>query len=158
MPALTLNDPSRTANVSDLLRYPGLGALPAPSFSQGSSAKVESRVRRIAFGDGYEQRSPSGINASVLKLELVYTKQPYRAVEAIAAFLTGRPPFTERTPADYFYLYVPAELYPMGFPEDQLTNGFHPLALKFIYEAFQVTPAEGRLSNLNVSVSQVFDQ
>lgn len=56
------------------------------------TAKVEEapRVRRVSFGDGYEQRSADGINAVLQKWAVSFVGKTKADAEAIAAFLKAQ--------------------------------------------------------------------
>lgn len=56
----------------------------APSFSN------EPMVRSVKFGDGYEQRTPEGINSNLLKISLNFDKRDESETKAISHFLHSR--------------------------------------------------------------------
>ena len=47
-------------------------------------------MRTIKFGDGYEQRTPEGINTRLLKVSLVFDKRNEAETTAISHFLHQR--------------------------------------------------------------------
>ena len=59
-----------------------------PSFSPTIS--TEPTVKSVKFGDGYEQRTPEGINTRLLKVSLVFDKRSEKETAAIAHFLHER--------------------------------------------------------------------
>lgn len=52
----------------------------------GMAINIQPRVKRIAFGDGYEQRRPDGINHQLRKFEPVFRVETH-AVQEMDAFL-----------------------------------------------------------------------
>jgi len=54
----------------------------------GASLKMAPRVRRVAFGDGYEQRAGDGINNNLQTWDLTFSKRTDTEIEEILAFLT----------------------------------------------------------------------
>ena len=59
-----------------------------PSYSPTIS--TEPSVRTLKFGDGYEQRSPDGINTNLLKISLNYDNRDEAEITAISHFLNER--------------------------------------------------------------------
>ena len=59
-----------------------------PSYSPTIS--TEPSVRTLKFGDGYEQRTPDGINTNLLKISLTYDNRDEAESTAIAHFLNER--------------------------------------------------------------------
>ena len=59
-----------------------------PSYSPTIS--TEPSVRTLKFGDGYEQRSPDGINTNLLKISLTYGNRDEAEITAISHFLHER--------------------------------------------------------------------
>tara|TARA_B100000614_G_scaffold262313_1_gene295220 strand:- start:2707 stop:3249 length:543 start_codon:yes stop_codon:yes gene_type:complete len=59
-----------------------------PSYSPTIS--TEPAVRTLKFGDGYEQRSPDGINTNLLKISLNYDNRDEAEITAISHFLHQR--------------------------------------------------------------------
>jgi len=59
-----------------------------PSYSPTIS--TEPSVRTLRFGDGYEQRTPNGINTNLLKISLAYDNRDEAESTAIAHFLNER--------------------------------------------------------------------
>jgi len=59
-----------------------------PSYSPTIS--TEPSVRTLKFGDGYEQRSPDGINTNLLKISLTYDNRDEAEITAISHFLHER--------------------------------------------------------------------
>ena len=53
----------------------------------GATLKMTPRVRRVAFGDGYEQRAADGINNNLQTWDLTFSRRTDTEVEAILAFL-----------------------------------------------------------------------
>ena len=81
-----------------------------PSFhwtpSYNVQSKHEPRVKKIMLGDGYEQRSPDGLNSSLLDLQLSFELRNQKEANAILHFLetmggtasflfTATPPFNK---------------------------------------------------------------
>jgi len=155
---LYLNGPT-----SALQSYPGVTAVNYPRVSSRTSAEISFRTTSCRFGDGYSQRAPAGINILALKLSVVFEAVHFQLAAAVNAFLAGHPPYhtgsLRRSPADYFYLYVPVEFYPQGYTDAALLDGrFHPNALRFIVDGpVQVSPSSGHRSNITIPVTQVFD-
>lgn len=58
--------------------------------SYNSNMPFEPKVKLMKFGDGYEQRTPDGINNSLLKFNLVFNGRPLNEATAIIHFLKGR--------------------------------------------------------------------
>ena len=50
----------------------------------------EPKVKTISFGDSYEQRTPDGINNSLLKFNLNFNGRPLHESTAIIHFLKNR--------------------------------------------------------------------
>ena len=59
-----------------------------PSYSP--TFNNEPTVRSVKFGDGYEQRTPEGINSNLLKVSLNFDKRAEKEATAIAHFLHAR--------------------------------------------------------------------
>ena len=59
-----------------------------PNYSP--SISTDPTVRTIKFGDGYEQRTPEGINTRLLKVSLVFDKRNEAETTAISHFLHQR--------------------------------------------------------------------
>ena len=59
-----------------------------PNYSP--SVSTDPTVRTIKFGDGYEQRTPDGINTRLLKVSLVFDKRNEAETTAISHFLHQR--------------------------------------------------------------------
>ena len=59
-----------------------------PSYSPTIS--TEPSVRTLKFGDGYEQRTPDGVNTNLLKISLNYDNRDEAESTAIAHFLNER--------------------------------------------------------------------
>ena len=59
-----------------------------PSYSPTIS--TEPAVRTLKFGDGYEQRSPDGINTNLLKVSLTYDNRDEAETTAISHILHQR--------------------------------------------------------------------
>lgn len=57
-----------------------------PSFN--SAADAENLVNETVFGDGYRQRSPSGINSQKLTLNLTFDTRTKEEANAIVSFLS----------------------------------------------------------------------
>ena len=55
-----------------------------------SSMDFEPKVKSIKMGDGYEQRTPDGINNSLLKFNLNFNGRPLHEATAIIHFLKVR--------------------------------------------------------------------
>lgn len=58
--------------------------------SSGSSLSVKPNVKPVQFGDGYEQRIPSGINNQPRKWALEFRKGTLSQCQAVFDFLTAR--------------------------------------------------------------------
>ncbi len=72
--------------------------------SHGSSVEEEPLVITSKFGDGYEQRSPDGINNSLRKFSLVFKKVPEAQMKAMRDFLRSKGGVTPFTFTPYFPL------------------------------------------------------
>ena len=70
------------------------GELRRPHFffspSYGSTIVVEPKVLSTKFGDGYEQRTPDGINNALIKIDLTFELRSNAECAAIIHFLTAR--------------------------------------------------------------------
>tara|TARA_Y100000310_G_C20648698_1_gene798147 strand:- start:1563 stop:2105 length:543 start_codon:yes stop_codon:yes gene_type:complete len=74
----------------------------APSYNL--AMQQEPRVLSIAFGDGYEQRLPDGINNDLLQFSLTFDKRSTEETAAIIHFFSskkGVKPFFFRAPHPY---------------------------------------------------------
>ena len=63
--------------------YPHFFWLP----SYGSSIKLQPKVKVIKFGDSYEQRTPDGINTTLLEIDYVFSNRTLQESTAILHFL-----------------------------------------------------------------------
>ncbi len=73
-----------------------------PSYSPTIS--TEPTVKTVRFGDGYEQRTPDGINSNLLKISLNYDNRDEAETTAISHFLHqrgGSEAFVYLPPAPY---------------------------------------------------------
>lgn len=73
-----------------------------PSYNQSSS--IEPRVLTVKFGDGYEQRTPDGINNNLLTLDMSFDKRTEKETLSINHFLNtrrGANPFVFTPPAPF---------------------------------------------------------
>ena len=59
-----------------------------PSYSPTIS--TEPTIRSVKFGDGYEQRTPDGVNARLLKVSLSFNNRDEKETTAISHFLHER--------------------------------------------------------------------
>lgn len=63
-----------------------LGFHPAHNFA----TKAAPRVRKVAFGDGYEQRSPDGINTLMKEWNMVFQNRLLTDINTMTNFLEAR--------------------------------------------------------------------
>ncbi len=110
----------------------------------GSDFTQMDRIKQTNFGDGYNQRAPDGINATMLQGSVVFSsKNPIAAAE-IAKFFMGYGDAYPRTPDEYF-LWTPP------IPFDFLGQ------LRWTHGARHFTYQGGRLVSITVPLTQVFD-
>jgi phage-related protein len=58
--------------------------------SYATQAVVDQKATVVSFGDGYEQRTPTGINSKRLSYRLVWDRVTYARARAAAAFFYAR--------------------------------------------------------------------
>lgn len=58
--------------------------------SYNGQKNISPRVNSVQFGDGYEQRSPNGINNILLKMDYVFSERSLSEATAILHFLNQR--------------------------------------------------------------------
>lgn len=83
---------------------------PAYKPSIATSSERDFKVNIAKFGDGYEQRSKSGLNNSPLKFNVVFNKRKTEEISHIDAFLTsmaGVTAFEWTPPAPHNYSDAP---------------------------------------------------
>lgn len=59
-----------------------------PSYS--TAVAFDQKVAVVSFGDGYEQRAPTGINSKRLSFQLVWDRRKSTTVAAVLAFFGGQ--------------------------------------------------------------------
>jgi phage-related protein len=66
--------------------------MPVFDWAEGDASRVshQPRVRRTVFGDGYEQRSPDGLNAIAQTWSLTFNNVDNAIADDIEAFLTAQ--------------------------------------------------------------------
>ena len=81
-------------------------------FAYGTNGNSALLVNTVQFGDGYEQRGPSGINPKKDTYTLLFEKKRDPVVAALRAFFLGQPVgrLYNRNPAEPFYILLPPPL------------------------------------------------
>jgi len=100
------NNPTSTANLQ--LRWDGYRLLNnklQPNFfwqaSYNSSLKYDPRVKRLRFGNGYEQRISDALNFNLIKIDLQFALRTEKETVSILHFLNemgGKRSFVYNTP------------------------------------------------------------
>lgn len=67
-----------------------MNTFPAVNPSYASEAEVRDKTKIASFGDGYEQRSPDGLNHQRLRLNVVFQNRRSATVATIVAFLKAQ--------------------------------------------------------------------
>lgn len=104
-----------------------------PDYS--SQLKKKPRVHKVAFGDGYEQRTADGLNANPDGWDLTWEELTKSEVLTLMTFfdgLAGVTAFTWQSP------YAAA-------------------AKKYVSELWTVTPISDNVHNLTATIYQVFE-
>lgn len=111
-------------------------ALPLTSkISQSSSSTTEYKTLKLSFGNGYEQRTPDGINNSIIKYTIVYSN-----LEAIDRNTVWT--FLNKVKSTDWFTYTP----PGG------------TSLKWVVDGvIQENPTSGNLYTISFSIRQVYD-
>lgn len=105
----------------------------APAFTVDKDMRP--RVRKVAFGDGYEQRTPDGLNTKPQIWPLTFPALTNTEAAAIEAFLEAR---------------NGAETFDWT-PPDQVS------ALKFVCENWKKTMLNGNVNTITATFRQVFE-
>lgn len=114
--------------------------------SYGSAIEEAPRILKVKFGDGYEQRSMDGINASPLKFNVVFSNRREIVAQHVRLFLAGHPVHYPRTPNEYFYFLPPSPF----TPEDNSP-------LKFKCEKWSTTSLQFNNFSVSAEFEQVFE-
>ena len=114
-----------------------MSALPStPIPSQSSVKTVDYRVTRVAFGNGYEQRAPDGLNAKRDAWTLVYENLTSTQLSTMTAFFDGLAGAT----------YFTWAAYGDSSSKNWITKGTYSLSV-----------SGGNVFTLSVPIEQVFD-
>lgn len=111
--------------------------------SYGSTLTMVPRIAKVAFGDGYEQRAPDGINTLPLIYDVSFLRRRREICQAVARFLAGADVVYTRQPYEFFWWTPP-------FPNDDRP-------LKFKCEKWTMNFEEFNAYTLNATFEQVFD-
>jgi phage-related protein len=113
--------------------------------SQSSDGGTNFRIKTIAFGDGYSQRSIDGINGNVRSFNLTFKAIRQEVSVALDNFFNGDNALYDRRPHEYFFWTPPPP--------------FNEREGKFIVRAdsYKVVPLSGTLATINVIFDEVFD-
>lgn len=120
---LHLNGPAAYFN-----RIKALQLLVPIEISYASAIESTQRLRTVAFGDGYEQTTPDGLNSQMLNISALCENRSQVVVAAVIGFLEGTGLYAVRSREEYFY-YTPPAPYnarPLKFKVDG------PLAIEFV--------------------------
>lgn len=104
--------------------------------SQSSTKAIEKNILVAKFGDGYEQRTPNGLNYVRQKWSIQWENISLTDLQTIESAIA-----TTRYGADAF-LWTP-------FTESTQK--------KFLYDAHDVQFLSGDLATVNMTITQVFD-
>jgi phage-related protein len=116
--------------------------------SYGTRSDPQVTVDRLAFGDGYEQITESGIRPVKLKFNVIFGRQRPAVVRALIRFFTGEygtGTIYDRRPSSYFYFKVP---YPWDDENAQ--------PRKFICLNFPMEPQTFHSNNVTATFEEVF--
>lgn len=69
-----------------MAEWNNLGYTPAHNFATNTTP----RTRKVAFGDGYEQRSPDGINTILKQWNMVFQNRLLSDIKTMTDFLEGK--------------------------------------------------------------------
>jgi phage-related protein len=123
--------------------YRTYGGLVKPEFfwkpSYSSQLQIKPAVNLIKFGNGYEQRTPDGVNNNLLKFDLILEGRNKNETRAIAHFLH------KRKASDSFFYDAP---FPYNFDNSQT----YPK--RFVCEEWNVTYNFYDNYNISIKISE----